>query len=147
MPRKKLPPLRPLTEKQKKAVQMTYACYWPVKDIADELGIHRSTLWRWKQMREFWREWHRLDRNWRRKIERREVKKRVQEEAYWAAEEAKWEKILAEESEKIKIRPGKAWHNAYNNYMRACLHGRSWTDVMRCFSTGEYRPPKRHRRK
>ena len=125
---------------------MTYDCYWSVQEIAAELGIHRSTLWRWKQMREFWREWHRIDRNNRRRYERREIKRRVQEEEYWEKQIKIAEENLQKESEKVKIRPGKAWYKAYDAYVNACLHGRSWTDVMRCWETGEYKPPKRRRR-
>lgn len=146
VPRKKLPPLRPLTEQQKKAVQMTYD-YYPVQEIADTLGIHRSTLWRWKQMREFWADYRRIDRNWRRKFERREAKRRAQEEAYWEEQIKIAEENLQKESEKVVNKPGKAWYAAYNAYMKAQLHGHSWTDVMKCFEAGEYKPRKRRRRK
>lgn len=138
-------PLRPLTDQQKMAVQMVYD-YEPVKDIAAALGVHRTTIWRWQQRREFWHEWHRIDRNNRRRFERREAKRRAQEEEYWAAEEEKCRKKLEEESQKVIKRPGKAWYSAYNNYMKACLHGRSLAEIMKYFETGEYKPRKRRRR-
>lgn len=146
MPRKKLPPLRPLSEQQKKAVQMTYDCYWSVQEIADELGVHRSTVWRWKQMREFWREWHRIDRNNRRRYERRETKRMIQEEEYWAERIKIAEEKLQKESDKVVNKPGKAWFKAYDEYMKTCLYGRSWTDIIRCFNNGDYKLSKRRKR-
>lgn len=37
-----------ITEKQKKAVDLVFKCY-KTREIAAELGIHRTTLWRWFQ--------------------------------------------------------------------------------------------------
>ena len=144
MSRKKHP-LKPLTEKQKQAVAMVYDDE-RITDIAASLGVHRTTIWRWQQKREFRKEWLRIDRNWRRKLVRREAKIKAQEEAYWSAEEEKWKKKLDEEGQKIVREPGKAWYKAYNEYMRAVLHGRSLSDVLKSFETGEYKPRKRHRR-
>lgn len=144
VPRKKLPPLRPLTEKQKKAVQMTYDCI-PVQEIADALGVHRSTIWRWKQMREFRADWHRIDYNRRRRYTRREDKRMAEEEAYWEAEQEKWEKALDEESKKITKKPGRAWNKAYNNFWKAQFRGYSWKEIMRVLDTGK--PIRRKRRR
>lgn len=144
VPRRKLPPLRPLTEQQKKAVQMTYDCM-PVQEIADVLGVHRSTIWRWKQTREFRADWHRIDRNWRRKAARMDAKLQAEEEAYWAAEQEKWEETLTEESKKIKKKPGRAWYAAYNNFWRAQFCGYSWKELMRMLETGK--PIRRRRRR
>ena len=144
VPRKKLPPLQPLTEQQKKAVQMTYDCI-PVQDIAAALGVHRSTIWRWKKMREFGAEWHRIDRNSRRRLARRQAKWDAQEEAYWEEEQKKWEKTLDEEGKKITKKPGKAWNKAYNNFWKAQFRGYSWNDVMRILETGK--PIRRKRRR
>ena len=96
-------------------------------------------------MREFWADWHRIDRNQRRKWERREAKRMVQEEAYWAEQIKIAEENLQKESEKLVNKPGKAWYAAYNAYIKAQLHGHSWADVMRCFETGEYKPRRRRR--
>lgn len=37
-----------ITEKQKKAVDLVFKCY-KTREIAAELGVHRTTLWRWFQ--------------------------------------------------------------------------------------------------
>ena len=144
MSRKKQP-LKPLTEKQKQAVALVYADE-RINDIAAVLGVHRTTIWRWQQKREFRKEWLRIDRNWRRKLVRREAKIQAQEEAYWAEESEKWKKKLDEESNKIVSRPGKAWYTAYNAYIRATFQGHSLSDLTRLLMTGEYKPRKRHRR-
>ena len=69
----------------------------------------------------------------------------AEEEAYWTAEQEKWEEALEEESKKIKKRPGRAWHTAYNNFWRAQFCGYSWNELMRMLETGK--PIRRRRRR
>ena len=69
---------RRLTEAQKKAAQMMFDAY-PVGKIAEELGINRTTVWRWRKQPAFQRE---LDRILNRflKDKRIEAMRRIREE-------------------------------------------------------------------
>ena len=144
MGRKKLKPEKPLTETQKKAVAMYYD-YERVRDIAAACGVHRSTIYRWTQLRNFRKEWQRIDRNWRRKFERREAKRRAEEDAYWEEKERETKKKLDELSAKITKKPGKEWYKAYDEYMKACLRGKTLAQVFNAFDG--LRPKHRKRRR
>lgn len=69
---------RPLTEAQKRAAQMMFDAY-PVGKIAEEIGCHRATIWRWRKRPAFQRE---LDRILNRflKDKRAETMRRIREE-------------------------------------------------------------------
>ena len=118
-----------LTEKQKKAVAMLYEGE-KVQDTAQALGVHRTTIWRWECMRDFRREWKRIDRNLRRKYERREIKRRAAEEAYWDQRLKKAEQKLQEISSKITKKPGKDFYEAWNEYEIAACRGRTLAQLM-----------------
>lgn len=118
-----------LTEKQKRAVAMLYEGK-KVQDTAQALGVHRTTIWRWECTRDFRREWKRIDRNLRRKYERREAKRAAQEAAYWDQRREEAERRLNEESAKITTRPGKAWYTAWSEYERAVCRGRTLAQLM-----------------
>lgn len=120
---------KPLTEQQKKAVAMLYD-YERVKDVAAALGVHRTTVWRWENLRGFRKEWNRIDRNLRRKYERREAKRRAAEDAYWSEKLKEAEQKLQEISSKITKKPGKAWYNAWNEYEKAACRGRTLAQLM-----------------
>lgn len=129
MSRKKKKPEKPLTENQKKAVAMLYE-YDPVNEVAAACGVHRTTIWRWTQLRGFRKEWRRIDYNWQRKFERREAKRRAQEDAYWEEQERIMKAKLDEETAKIKGKPGKSWYEAYNNYTKAQLRGKTLAECL-----------------
>lgn len=143
MGRKKLKPEKPLTETQKKAVAMYYD-YERVRDIASACGVHRSTIYRWTQLRNFRKEYLRIDRNWRRRFERREAKRQAEEDAYWEKKQRETEEKLHELSAKITTKPGKEWYKAHDEYMKACLRGKSLSDVMSAFYGTK---PKRRKRR
>ena len=117
-----------------------------VKDIAAACGVHRSTIWRWQQLRGFRKEWNRIDRNWRRKIERREVKRRAQEEAYWEQRRKEAEEKLQKASEKITNKPGKDFYDAWNEYEKAMCRGRTLAQVLDALYNRERKPAKARRK-
>jgi hypothetical protein len=125
-------PEKPLTETQKKAVAMYYE-WEPIKDIAAACGVHRSTIWRWSQLKAFDREWKRIDYNMRRKFERREAKRRAAEDAYWDEQVRIARAKLEEESAKIKGKPGKSWYEAYENLTKAELRGKTLAECLNAF--------------
>ena len=120
---------KPLTEQQKKAVAMLYD-YERVKDVAAALGVHRTTVWRWENLRGFRKEWNRIDRNLRRKYERREAKRRAAEDAYWDQRLKEAEQKLQEISSKITKKPGKDFYEAWNEYEKAACRGRTLAQLM-----------------
>ena len=107
-------------------------CYeWePIKDIAAACGVHRSTIWRWQQLRGFDREWKRIDYNERRKWERRDAKRRAAEDAYWEEQERKAKAKLDELSAKITTKPGKEWYKALAEYEKAQLRGKTLAECL-----------------
>lgn len=115
-------PVKPLTETQKKAVAMFYeSC--PIKEIAAACGVHRSTIWRWEQLPGFRKEFRRIDRNWRRKIERQELKRREAEDAYWSERLRIAEENMRKEAEKIQGKPQKSYYKACSEYEKALCRG------------------------
>lgn len=117
-----------LTEKQKQAVAMLYNGEL-IKDTAQALGVHRTTIWRWECRRDFRREWQRIDRNLRRKYERMDAKREAQEAEYWEKRVQEAEQKLHEESAKITKKPGKAWYRAWNEYEKAMCRGRTLAEL------------------
>ena len=67
-----------LTEAQKRAAQLMFDAY-PIGKIAEEIGVHRATIWRWRRLPAFQRE---LDRILNRflKDKRAETMRRIREE-------------------------------------------------------------------
>ena len=51
--------MEPLTANQNKALALL-ATGQSVEEISNSLGIHRSTLWRWRQDPQFIAEWNKL---------------------------------------------------------------------------------------
>lgn len=130
MSKRKRKPEQPLTDKQKKAVAMLYNG-WKVKDAAAELGVHRSTIWRWECKRGFSREWSRIDRNLRRKYLRREARERAKKEEYWGEKAREAEEKLNKITQNMHGKPTKEFNQAWNEYTTALLKGRSWSEVLR----------------
>ena len=133
----------PLTDQQKKAVAMYHDSY-RFSEIAAELGVHRTTIWRWSKLRGFWREYNRIKYNKQRRIMRRQIKEEREAEAYWSQRLKEAEQKLNEKSRKIKTRPGKTWYKAWNEYQIAACRGRSAAEVLRAW---EKRNRRRHKRK
>lgn len=50
---------RPLTEAQKRAAQLMFDAQ-PIGKIAEEIGVHRATIWRWRKRPAFQRELERI---------------------------------------------------------------------------------------
>jgi len=134
---------KPLTDLQKKAVAMFYD-YERIKDIAAACGVHRTTIWRWSKLRGFRKEYNRIDRNWKRKFERQDLKRIAAENAYWDQKVADAEKKLQEISSKIKGKPGKDFYSAWNEYEKALFRGRSLSQLMDAIYGDK---PKRHKRR
>ena len=134
-----------LTEKQKQAVAMLYSGE-KVQDTAQALGVHRTTLWRWRNTRDFRREWRRVDRNLRRKCERWAAKREAQDNAYWDQRVKEAEKKLQDESEKITEKPKKEWYTAWNEYEKAVCRGWTLAQLMDAIYSPERKRRKGRRR-
>ena len=136
---------KPLTDQQKKAAAMYHDAY-RTREIAEELGVHRTTVWRWTQLRGFWREYKRIEYNEQRRIMRREIKEEREQEAYWAEKVRIAKEKLDKETEKIKGKPGKAWYDAWNEWEKAMCRGRTVAEIMKLYAerkTGKYKKLKR----
>jgi hypothetical protein len=113
-----------LTENQKKAVAMLFDGA-KVQDTAQAVGVHRTTIWRWKKTKDFRREWNRISRNLRRKYERKEARRRAEESALWDTRRRQCEEKVKAEAAKISGRPGPAFYRAWNDYEKALCRGMS----------------------
>lgn len=131
---------KPLTEQQKQAARLLWEGE-RIGDIAQAIGVHRSTVWRWEQKRGFWREYKRIDRNWarryayRRKKEEAEREKRLQE----------LEENMHKEAAKITGKPTKSFYKACDEYEKALFGGFSLSQALDFIFTGKL--PKRKGRR
>ena len=131
---------KPLTEQQKQAARLLWEGE-RIGDIAQAVGVHRSTVWRWEQKRGFWREYKRIDRNWarryayRRKKEEAEREKRLQE----------LEENMHKEAAKISGKPTKSFYKACDEYEKALFGGFSLSQALDFIFTGKL--PKRKGRR
>ena len=73
MNKRKKKPRRPLTEQQKQAAKVLFET-GRIGDTAAAVGCHRSTLWRWRNTRQFEREYERVHDQWIRE-KRRETRR------------------------------------------------------------------------
>ena len=129
-----------LTERQKKAVEMLYSGE-SVQETAQALGVHRSTLWRWRKKRDFRREWSRIDRNWRRRLERARVRREIEFEK-------RWEQSVREADEELHRSgnaPGKELDMAWEAYKKVLFNGMSLSDVFDLALTGKVKRRKGRR--
>lgn len=138
-----------LTEKQKMAVNMLYEMT-PVKDVAAAAGVHRTTIWRWSKKREFRKEWQRIDRNARRRLERWQIKWDIEQHRKREILAAEADAALEEKLREIESKPGKnhqkAINSAMNSYANLLFHGRSWAEVLSLFDDDKPKRRKRRRR-
>ena len=75
MKKRKLQKRKPLTDQQKAAARLFFEAYKPGQ-IASILGIHRSTVWRWRNRPDFDRELRRITDKWLRE-KRRETLREI----------------------------------------------------------------------
>lgn len=120
---------RPLTEAQKRAAEMLFH-YRRVKDVASALGVHRSTIWRWKKLRAFRKEWSRLDRNADRRFKRKMEKLRAEQDAYWSQREKEADKKLHETAQNPRKKAGKILDRAWDEYTKALFRGRNMEQLL-----------------
>ena len=114
-----------LTDKQKQAARMFYNCE-RIGDIALAVGVHRTTVWRWRKKRSFKQELSRLAWNDERRLQRRIQRAERKREEYWTKRLADAEKKLQETAENGRPRDmDRAWKER-----EICLfRGYSWAEV------------------
>ena len=71
--KKKRRPRRTLTEQQKQAAKVLFDT-GSVGDTAAAVGVHRTTIWRWRNTRQFQREYDRVHDKWQRDYRRERLK-------------------------------------------------------------------------
>lgn len=86
--RRKKSARKPLSEKQKQAAQMYFDAY-KIGDIATTVGVHRCTIWRWFQRKDFQKELRRIEKDWQNTTWRRMLKEWHQSERYKKEQAAK----------------------------------------------------------
>ena len=128
MSKGKWKPETPFTEQQKTAVRMLYDGD-PVQDVASALGVHRTTIWRWKRKRQYRKEWNRINRNEQRRCERIEARMYAEREKYWEEKRQKAEEKLLKMTENLSINSSKRFNSAWNEYERALFGGFSMAEV------------------
>ena len=85
-----------------------------MQDAAAVLGVHRCTIWRWKQNKAFWKEW---DRQLKAYIHEWRIKNGWYEErAARRARIRQLERQMKREAALIKQRPTKAFDRAYKEW-------------------------------
>ncbi len=72
---------RPLTEKQKQAAQLFFDAHG-TGEIAAIVGVHRCTIWRWFQRKDFQRELRRIEKEWKDATRRRILKEMHESDEY-----------------------------------------------------------------
>ena len=68
---------KPLTDQQLQAAQYMFEGH-RIGQIAAEIGVHRTTIWRWYNRRNFQQELHRINQQYLRDTRRR-IKKQIRE--------------------------------------------------------------------
>ena len=120
-----------------------------VKDVSAALGVHRTTIWRWSQQRDFRKEWQRIDRNARRRYDRWWVKMDIRRQREWERRQAEADAELQEKLRQIEGTTGKkhqkAVRSAWNSYANSLFQGRSWAEVLSLLD--DDKPKRRKRRK
>ena len=98
-----------LTENQKQAAQMLINRRYldsaeQMKSIAETVGVHRCTLWRWTKKKEFRAELRRLRRIQEKRRARRRRKIKAELESQWDAALSEWEARVESCAEKVRKR-------------------------------------------
>lgn len=110
-----------LPEKQKTAVRLLYSEAMKVQDVAALLGVHRGTIWRWKQTKAFRQEWQKVRnahvRQWRKEMGY------DQSGREWNAELHRLEKKVEAEADKIRDGNTKAFDAAWAEYRKHLFSG------------------------
>lgn len=106
--------VKTLTDQQIQAVKLLCVDGLKVQDAAAVLGVHRTTIWRWKQNKAFWKEW---DRQLKAYIHEWRVKSGwYEEKAARRARIRQLERQMKREASLIKQRPTKAFDRAYKEW-------------------------------
>ena len=90
-----------LTDAQKKAAKMINDGE-RVGEVAQAVGVHRVTLWRWRKTKEFKRELKRLAYNDERRLQRAMAKFQKKYEQYWQKRMEEAEEKLEEACNKMR---------------------------------------------
>ena len=105
----------------------------PVQAVAAALGVHRTTVWRWRESKAFRLEWQRIDHNERRRLKRLNEKLIAQREA----EAAQWQELvricevnLDKAAGKCTNKPTNAFNKAYKEYEKALFHGYTLSEAV-----------------
>ena len=121
---------RPLTEAQKRAAQMMFDAE-PTGKIAEELGVHRATIWRWRKRPDFQRELERITNRFL-KDKRAEVRRQIREEriAYHKTPEYKAKQRKAYEAR----RKLKKLSEQLDNATSYAQHQRLWKEYEKTYN-------------
>lgn len=121
---------RPLTEAQKRAAQMMFDAE-PIGRIAEELGVHRATIWRWRKRPDFQRELERITNRFL-KDKRAEVQRQIREEriAYHKTPEYKAKQRRAYEAR----RKLKKLSEQLDNATSYAQHQRLWKEYEKTYN-------------
>lgn len=149
--RRKKQARKPLTDQQKRAAQLMFDGH-PIGEVAAILGVHRSTIWRWRNRKDFQREFSRINdqyvrekrKQWLRDYHNSPEYKEKQRRKYAARQKLKrLEKRLAEAGNSGNVKEYKAACRAYDKcFSEAYLDGLSLDEIIRNI-TGNHTPKKR----
>jgi len=145
---------RPLTDQQRRAAQLIFDGYHQ-GDIAAILGVHRSTIWRWRNRKDFQREINIISDRWVRNKRRESLKewhnspeyKQQQRRKYAARRKLKkLEERLTEAGNKGNMKEYKAACRAYDKcFSDAYLDGLSLAEAIQNITGNP--TPKKHTKK
>ena len=121
---------RPLTEAQKRAAQMLFDAE-PIGKIAEELGVHRATVWRWRRRKDFQREYLRIESRFL-KDKREQTLRQIREEriAYHKTPEYKAQQRKAYEARR-KLKKLSAQLDNATTYAQ---HQRLWKEFQQTYN-------------
>lgn len=136
--RRKKQARRPLTDQQKRAAQLYFDAH-KIGEIADIIGVHRTTIWRWFQRKDFRRELESIKNKWISNTRRENMKawhnspeyKEQQRRKYAARQKLKkLEKRLSEAGNNGNMKEYRAACRAYDKcFNDAYLGGYSLEEI------------------
>ena len=145
---------KPLTEQQKQAAKILFET-GRVGETAAQVGVHRTTIWRWWKRRDFQRELDRVHDKWQRDYRRERLKEMHSSPEYKRrqAEKRKYKRKLKYIEEKMSAagnsgnmkeynRLSKQWDHAFNMAYFGGLDAFSFVNQSR-FLTQPKKEPKK----